>query len=634
MQEHDHNKIEDMKRRLYDPKDTISDRRHEGVLHSQKFNVAKDWQKESAQSDNVFNGMNMKKPRTSFVKKFFIAAIVFFIGALGFAFYMYSTGGVSVSNDNIDITVLGNAFTKGGDELPLQIEITNRNNASLELADLLIEYPRGASDNVTDVVRLPRDKIGTIKKGESITRNVKVNLFGDEKSIRNVKISLEYHPEGSNAIFTKEKIYPVNISSAPISLRIDSPEQVTSNQLVSFSVTATLNTTLPEEGAVLQIAYPPNFVFDSATPTPSVNQSIWSLASLTKSDPVTINVKGRLVGQDGDEQVFHVYAGTTSPTNLSSVNVVYTSLLQTVLITKPFLEAKVLVNGQDLSTYTAQGGSTVSAEVAWSNNLPTQITDAQIIMNISGNAFDKNAVTPLEGFFDSLGSRIVWDKNTNSELAVIEPGASGSVRFNFKPTSFVGSLANVKDPQVALDVSIRGNQPSVGSIFSDVNNFAKKVIKIASDFQIVSSVDFASGPLPPRAENETRYNITWTLSNSVNNVNQAQARSALPVYVAWVGPQGGTKENISYNATTREVIWNIGTVRANTGVDSTREATFTIALKPSLSQVGSVPQLMKEVYLSGTDAFTGTVVKSSRRPVTTLISNDPNFKSGNERVIQ
>ncbi len=633
MLEEDHNKIEDIKRRLYDPKDTGVDRRHEGVLHPQNFKVANEW-KEDVKSENSSMNTTIKKPKTSFFKKFFVISVIFFIGAIGFAFYMYTTGGISVSSDNIDITVLGNAFTKGGDELPLQIEITNRNNADLELADLLIEYPRGASDNASDVIRLPRETIGTIKKGQSITRNVKVSLFGDEKSVRNVKISLQYHPEGSNAIFTKDKEYQVTISSAPLSLRIDAPDQATSNQLVSFTINATLNTSLPQETTMLQVTYPPNFVFDSATPQPTIGQSVWSLASLTQANPVQITVKGRLIGQDGDQQVFHVYAGTTSPTDLSVVNVVYTSLLQTVTITKPFLEARILVNGQNLPTYTASGGESVSSEISWVNNLSTRITDAQIIVNMSGNAFDKSTVNPREGFYDSSNNRIIWDKNTIPELGSIEPGASGVVSFNFKPKSLIGASNTIKDPQVELDVSIKGNQPSVGSTFSDVNNFAKKIVKIVSDFQIASSASFTSGPLPPKAESETTYTITWTLSNSANTVNQAQARSILPIYVTWVGPKPGSIEKVAYNATTREVVWDIGTVRSYTGLETSREVSFMVALKPSLAQVGSVPQLMKDVFLSGTDSFTNTVVKSSRGPITTLITSDQNFQYGNERVVE
>jgi len=631
----DKHKIEDIKSRLYDREDTVTNRHREGVLHPIEHAVDRAWKTEAKpQIDNFTLDNTMRKPRTSFFKKFFIGAIVFFMCALGFAGYMFYTGGVSVSSDNIDIVVLGNAFTKGGDELPLQIEIVNRNRAKLELSNLVISYPRGASDNANDIVRLPRDPIGTIEAGQSIVRNTKVTLYGDEKSIRNVKISLEYHPEGSNAIFTKDIIYPITISTAPLSLTVDSPDQVTADQLISFKVTANLNTSLPEGNTMLQVTYPSGFVFDSATPLPAVGNSVWSLASLSATEPVTVEIKGRMIGQDGDQQVFHVYAGTTTPTNQSNVSVVYNSLIKTMTIAKPFLEAKILVNNQDLSSYTASSGETIDGEIQWINNLSTRITDGQIILNISGNAFDKNTVNPLEGFFDSANNQIIWDKNTVSEFASIEPGASGTVSFNLKPISLVGPAVVIKDPQIVFDVSIRGRQPSVGSTYSDVNNFAKKVVKILSDFQIASSAVYSAGPIPPKAESETKYTVTWTLSNSANGISGAQARSILPIYVKWAGSLPGSGEVVTYNDVTREVIWNIGTVRPNTGFSSNREASFALILKPSLSQVGSVPQLMKDVFLSGTDTFTGTQIKSKRGPITTLLTNDPNFRNGNERVVQ
>ena len=627
-------RIEDIKRRLYDREDKVTNRPHEGTLHPVAHPVPESWHNNAPKDEISKPTMHPRKPHTSMFKKFFFVALVFFLGAILFSAYMFFNGGVSVSNENIDIKVLGNAFTKGGDELPLQIEITNRNNANLELANLVVEYPRGASDNPNDMVRLPRENIGLIKKGSSITLNKKVTLFGEEKSIRNIKVTLEYHPEGSNAIFAKEKDYPVSISSAPLSLVIEAPDTATSNQVVSFKITATLNTTLPEGATMLQITYPNNFAFESATPKPSFGNTIWNLDGLTQTHPISIEVKGRLIGQDGDEQVFHVYAGTTSPNDQSVVDVVYNSLLKTLTITKPFLEARILVGGQDLPSYTASGGDQVDGEIAWSNNLQTRITDAQIILGFSGNVFDKSEVNPLEGFYDSANNQIIWDKNTIPELASVEPGANGVVGFNFKPISLVGARTPMKEPQVVLQVSIRGKQPSEGSTFSNVNDFTKKIVKLTSDLQIASSAASLSGPIPPKAENETRYNITWTLSNSSNTVNQAQARSLLPIYIKWVGAVGDGKEKVSYNETTHEVLWDIGTVRPNTGTDSSREVTFSLSLSPSSSQVGSVPQLMKDVFLTGTDMFTNTTVKSKRGPITTLLRDDPNFKPGNERVVE
>ncbi|HAE36549.1 TPA: hypothetical protein DEP30_02145 [Candidatus Nomurabacteria bacterium] len=616
-------KIEGIKRRLYEPVDTVTHRVKEGVIHPINHKVEEEWRNEE-----LNNSLSkMKKPKTSIFKKFFIVSIIFFFGAIGFALYMFYTGGTSVSNDNIDIRVIGSAFTKGGEELPLEIEIVNRNKASLELANLMISYPNGASDNIVDYTRMPRIDIGTIKPGETITKSLKIVLFGDEKSNRNIKIGLDYHPEGSNAIFTKEIEYIVNISSSPLSLSVSAPLTVTSDQPISFTVNTILNTSLPSDNIVMQLTYPNNFIYESAIPEPSFGNSIWDLSSLTLTDPVSIVVKGRIVGEDQDQQVFHAYAGTIKQADKSTIDVIYNSLLHTITIVKPFLETNILVND------TSSSGETIEVKVSWKNNLSTRITDGEIIANLGGNVFDRMSVNPSQGFYDSANNRIIWDKNVVGDLASIEPGERGEVSFSVKSIPLLGSQSSIKDPQVTIDVSIRGKQPSFGSTYADINNFSKKVVKILSDFQIASSASYKSGSMPPKAETETQYDITWTLSNGTNAISGATARAAIPIYVKWVGPVS-TRENITYNESTREVIWNIGSVRANTGGNYNREATFTLSLKPSVSQIGSAPQLMKDLYILGKDTFTGTDVNNRRGPINTLLYGDPNFQSGQERVIQ
>ena len=390
---------------------------------------------------------------------------------------------------------------------------------------------------------------------------------------------------------------------------------------------ATLNTKLPDNNIMMQITYPNNFIFESAVPAPSFGNSVWSLEGLDLSNPIPIVVTGRIVGQDQDQQVFHVYAGTVKPSDKSTINVVYNSLLHTVTVVKPIIEANILVDD------TASPNSPVNVKIDWANNLSSRITDGQIIANLSGNAYDKSLVTSNEGFFDSLNNRIIWDKNSTPSLSDIEPGGKGEVSFSLKSIPLLGAQSSIKNPQLGLDVSIKGRQPTLGSTYTEVNNFSKKIVKIESNFQIASSALYKSGPFPPKAESETQYSVTWTLSNGTNAISGAVARSVLPGYVKWIGSSSHT-ENIQFNQVTNEVIWNIGSARANIGGGSNREVSFTIALNPSLSQVGSVPQLMKEIFLSGTDVFTGTLVKDKRQSINTDISDDPNFQTGFDRVVQ
>ena len=595
-------KIEDIKRNLYDPKNKDINHHLEGVLHDIPRKVNKEWEKEEIEN---------KKPKMSILKKFFIASFLFFLLASSYSAYIFFEKDTSVSSEKIDISILGNAFTPGGENLNLLIEITNKNNIDLKSAGLIIEYPSGASDDISQMTHIPKEEIGTIKTGQNITKNITVKLYGEENSVRNIKVSLEYKSEGSNSIFTKDYFYPVTISKAPIILSINAPSEATENQEVSFSVNASINSILPESNVILQIEYPSDFEFIEAIPSPDFGNSIWNLSMTDTSKPLNIIFKGKIHSKGGEDQSFHVYTGLSSSLDRTKVGVVYNSLLHKIKVTKPFLEVNII------SPDFVSSGESVPVTIEWVNNTPSKINDAVIIAEVAGDAFLDKSIITKEGFYNSLENKIIWDKNTVPSLLEVGPGQTGSFSFSFKNKSFVGLTNISSNPQSSINVSIRGRQSSTGSLFQNVDNFSNKIVKILSEFQIVSSAQYISGSLPPKADTETKYLVTWSLSNSVNDVSGAVAKTVLPVYVNFDGKSSSTGESLSYNEFTREVTWDIGYVNSGVGINSNREVSFVVSLIPSVSQVGSSPYLLKETSIIGLDTYTNTNIENNYKSIST-----------------
>ena len=133
--------------------------------------VDKEWNREELEKE--MKEIKEKKPRTPVLKKFFVVSFVFFLIATLYSLYMFFGENILVSNEKININVLGNAFVSGGEDLNLLVEITNKNNVDLSAVNLIVEYPNGAGDDISDVTRLPNQEIGTIKSGETINKNVK-----------------------------------------------------------------------------------------------------------------------------------------------------------------------------------------------------------------------------------------------------------------------------------------------------------------------------------------------------------------------------------------------------------------------------------------------------------------------------
>jgi len=610
-----------------------------GFSRQKKSDVPDFWEKKEDKSD-IEEKFFMK---TSMFKKFFIFSMIFFVLAVGFASYMFFIGGNTVSNENIDISVLGNAFTAGGEELPLQIEIINKNNSPLELADLLVEYPKGSSGTLSQDAERFRSSLGTIPAGGVRNENVKIVLFGEQGSIRPVKISLEYRIEGSNAIFVKEKPYEVSISSAPINLSIDAPNEASPNQDITLNIKATLNATKPASKILIKLDYPAGFQFISAKPAPSLGDNVWNLGDLSPGAERNISIVGKMVDVfDGEEKSFHIFSGSQSDSDKSNIGVIFNSLGHTVAIKKPFIEAKLFVNGVYQREYAADSKTAIHGEIRWANNLETKINDLEIRAKISGNAVNRKTITADQGFYNSSIDTIIWDKNSQYGFAEVNPSDSGSVAFSLSPFSLFSAASGIlPEPSIEIKISIAGKQPLEGNVFKELDNSESKIIRIISDAGLSAKALYYSGPftntgpIPPKMEQETTYTIVWTLSNTANNISKAKVTSTLPPWVRFTNSISPSAEDLAYNASTKEIVWNIGSIPKGAGItDAGREVSFQIAFIPSLSQVGTSPVIINDAILTGHDDFANVDVQVNKASLNTRLSNDSLFPTSGDRVVE
>jgi len=634
------NRIEELKSKLFNKNYQTKIEHRDSFPHFQKREVMDSWVKKEDTESSFRENFFMK---TSMFKKFFIFSIVFFILALGYASYMFFAKGNTVSNDNIDISVLSNAFTAGGEEYPLLLEIANKNNSPLELVDLVVGYSKSSQTNLSQDNEHLRISLGTIPAGGIKNENVKLVLFGEQGSTRQIKISLEYRVEGSNAIFVKDKLYEVSINSTPINLSINAPLEASSNQDITLGVKATLNATKPVSKIILKIDYPIGFQFVKAIPAPFLGNNIWKLGDLAPGAERNISILGKMLDVfDGEEKIFRVWSGSQSPSDKSLIGIVFNSLEHTVMIKKSSIEAKLLINGVYQREYAIDTKTSIQGQIQWINNLETKINNLEIRAKISGNAVNRATISAGQGFYNSSQDLIVWDKNSQSKFVEVNPGDSGAVSFSFSLLSlFSASGGIISLPSVNIDVFITGQQAQGGGIVTELNNSESKVVRIISDIGLSTKALFYSGPfvnsgpIPPKVEQKTTYNIIWSLSNTANNISKAQVRSTLPPWMNFIGPFSPATEDFTYDASTKEIVWNVGGIPRGTGItEAGRDVSFQIELTPSLSQVGTEPTIINNTILTGHDDFANVDVRVNKASLNTRLLNDPAFPANASRVIQ
>jgi hypothetical protein len=631
MQPNKKNKIDKLKERLYSPKSKGLSLKPRATIYEDPHNTSDEWQKDVTQPKKSKERKSLLA--NTIFRKFFIGAVLFFVLAIIFGLVMYFKGANTVSADNIDIEVLGNAFVSGGDELPLKIQMINRNNVSLEFCDLILQYQKGAGNG--ENIQSDRVTIGTIPAGGMVEKLTNITLFGSQGTTRDVNITLEYRVKGSSAIFVKQKPYVVNISSTPINLVVDGPKVTNSNQNISFNITSSLNTENTAKGMLVSVHYPPGFDFKSASPEPTFSNNVWSLGDLSKGAEKNITINGVIVADEGEQRAFNITVGGKDPENEQKIGTQFNAQDYIISIEKPFLDLKFAINGDYNTEVSAQSSQLTQGEIKLTNTLDTKMTDIEISAKFSGNAFDPNNIQQDGGFYDSTTQTITWNSQTNKYLKSFDPGDGQTLTFRFKPIAF----SNLKNPQVNIDISVKGRQPSLGDLFQSIDSYVKKQVKFGSSLAITGNALYYSGPfintgpIPPTPGTPTTYTIVWNIANTINKVTDTKVTASLPIYVDWVGKFSPSDASVTYNAITKQITWNAGSIDAGVGVTSSpKQLYFQVRLNPSGSQSGSTPDILFDTIMKAKDSFTNSDLNMSIQPINTRLNFDSNYNQQNDKV--
>ena len=195
----------------------------------------------------------------------------------------------------------------------------------------------------------------------------------------------------------------------------------------------------------------------------------------------------------------------------------------------------------------------------------------------------------------------------------------------------------VKNPYIGLKVTMSGER--TGRDGGKISSIEDVIIKIAPVVNLAVKSFRNTGPfsntgaIPPKADTESTYTINWVLTNTTSDLKSTVVKASLPPGVSWKGEISPSSEKITYDPNTRMVTWDIGNVLAGTGfTNSAKQVYFKVGIVPSLSQVGSMPDLATQIRVTSVDTHTGSDIKLNGTSATTRFS-DTSFSSGQDVVV-
>jgi len=618
--------LKKLKKRLYKRGEVFSDRESEKDLLSSAEDVRTYW-KSGAKNENRLQ--SIKSIKRSEVKKskgivfwgvvsFFIF-VVLIVGAILY-FLNYGLGGNVISSKKIDIKIEGPSIIGSGEDNKWLVFITNNNEVSLMLSDLIIKYPEGSLMLENEQVSKERRSVGEIFPGETKKEEIHIAVLGNENDQKEIEITLEYRLEKSNAIFAKTEKQIIKLSRSPIGISLSLPEEIESGQLTNINLEYVSNSELILEDVYLKIEYPPGFKFSEASLETVRDNNIWKIGDIEPEEKGNFEVKGILEGVDMTELGFNAFVGTF---NNDDEFVSFGSASGVVLLKKPFINFSFLIDGKDKSVV-SYDDKRINISVFWKNNLPTEVRNNNISLRLEGDVIDFKTLSINKGFYKSYDNTIVWNSSSFPELVSLVPGQGGSASFSFELKDSL-SVQNINDKNFVftIDGQMFGTRSVEGVQDITVKSVAKKEVKITSkidfDTNISRSSDYFinTGPIPPKVGEETTYTVIWSVSNFYNDISNVSVRSYLPPYVKWLGIIKPGGENIVYTGSTGELRWEVGSVKAATGVLSpAKTIAFQISFLPAANHEGTSPVLIPETFFEGSDVFTGATIRASNRELT------------------
>ena len=532
--------------------------------------VAWDLSEEERRRRDVVGTKFDERPRPPFAQIFLLGALGFFVVAAGVAGYIFLGGGNLISPQNIDMQIVAPSLSDGGKEAEFQILITNRNQAPLQLADLILTYPEGTRDPKDLTKNFPSERIsvGTIEPGQQAKFTSRAILFGESGAQKKISAQLEYSVAGSNAVFEKNAETTVTLGSSPLSLSLDAPDSVISNHSFDIILTLQSNSASLVDNVVVEGQYPFGFSLTQANPVPEGGSTLWRIGTVKPGESRTIRLRGSLSGTQGEQRVFRFSIGSQADQTDTRIKVPFIVIPHTLSLEQPSVGATLTIDSQSGATLSAQAGKTLQGQVVWQNNSTDALSNVELNLAIQGPALEKGSIQS-GGFYNSQTSTITWNSSQDPSLSQVAPGGQGNLQFSFATLAPGANGIIYTNPTILLTLTIKGTtagQPGVQSTLATET----VQVTLASAAAVVSESLYKtggfvnSGPTPPRAESPTSFTVSWGAKNSSNTLGNTTVSTVLPPYVQFVAGTPG----VAYDAASRTVRWDIGDLKAGVGYTS------------------------------------------------------------------
>ncbi len=474
--------------------------------------------------------------------------------------------------------------------------------------------------------------------GRSVARKTfRLIAVGEPGTEKEIGVSIEYISGGRNKFRTDEQT-SLTLGEPAIKITTNAPERVIGNSAFEFALEYENVSSFDFTGVTLEVRYPNEFTFESASFPPDSLNNYWRLGALNARSRGSLIIKGS-VASAGEQAIAFPIA--VSANFLGKDYRVLETETEVGLAPSP-LVLSVVANGAE--DYMARAGELVTYIIRYENRSGVALTDMVIRATLAGEMYRTDSVG-TQGKVDKERGVVTWDASNIPAFRLLDANASGEVALAV-PLATTFPIRRLSDKNFSLRLTVAAESPTVPSYLAAEKTTALAVhetklaglatVQTKSFHRDAASAIVNGGAFPPRVGVSTEYTVHWLITNYSTDVEKGETRATLPAGVEWTGLVKVTSGDSVplYESATREVVWTIDKIPAAKGVvNAPLEAVFQVRATPAQTDAGNYQTILLDTTFTGTDAWTGLSLSSRTGPETTRLEDDLTVAGDQGRVI-
>lgn len=561
--------------------------------------------------------IKIKKKRSIFAT--FLGFLLFggVLAAVAWIGLFFIPGNKKFSQDQVALRLSGPTSITAGTTTTYKIAYENNQGLPLKKALLNIQYPEGFVFISSDVesknsghTEWDLGEVAAGKKKELVITGI---TYGSASQKQSWRVFLTYQPENFASNLQKSAILDVTTDKSPFSITVNGSSKTLAGNNSEYIFTVKKETDSSITKLEIKPSWPATFVLASSTPVLSKDLK-WTLepnksqgTSTTPTDTWIFKITGRF--NTASSTPTSSTTNDISGTILTSANNKAITLADSKITTELSennLDFSLAINGS-LSNSSLQPGDDLNMTLTLKNQSGGAISNAILKLGLNGPAIQKQTLlnwAEVEDTYDAdiKGTQIndslrrgelTWDKSKIPALAKIAKGQeiTVNIKLPLKDAQSFNNLSELgKSAQItaAADITFKDENSSNQTAASN-----QIVVTVNSDLAFEAR-DTVSG-----SGNGAKHQINWVLTNNFHPLKNitliADVYGDVTVEVPSPAPAG----EVSYNATTKKITWNIANMPESVDVLAL-PITITInKANPTQASLVSKVQIQAEDIVTG-----------------------------------